>query len=53
MAKVGQRGVMHCVGTGGPSRFDAVGPMRETGVDMKTKYKQTARGGLAVNIIGC
>jgi L-serine dehydratase len=25
--------------------------MRETGADMKTKYKETARGGLAVNII--
>jgi L-serine dehydratase len=27
--------------------------MRETGVDMKTKYKETARGGLAVNVIEC
>jgi len=27
--------------------------MRETGADMKTKYKETARGGLAVNIIEC
>jgi len=27
--------------------------MRETGRDMKTKYKETARGGLAVNIIEC
>ena len=27
--------------------------MRETGLDMKTKYKETARGGLAVNIIEC
>ncbi|NMH58459.1 L-serine ammonia-lyase [Alteromonas ponticola] len=27
--------------------------MRETGNDMKTKYKETARGGLAVNIIEC
>ncbi|HIQ42098.1 MULTISPECIES: L-serine ammonia-lyase [Pseudomonas] len=27
--------------------------MRETGADMLTKYKETARGGLAVNIIEC
>ncbi|HJV50163.1 MAG TPA: L-serine ammonia-lyase [Noviherbaspirillum sp.] len=27
--------------------------MRETGADMKTKYKETARGGLAVNVIEC
>jgi len=27
--------------------------MRQTGADMKTKYKETARGGLAVNIIEC
>ena len=27
--------------------------MRDTGADMMTKYKETARGGLAVNIIEC
>ena len=27
--------------------------MRDTGRDMKTKYKETARGGLAVNVIEC
>ncbi len=27
--------------------------MRETGADMKSKYKETARGGLAVNVIEC
>jgi L-serine dehydratase len=27
--------------------------MRETGADMKTKYKETSRGGLAVNIVEC
>jgi len=27
--------------------------MRETGADMKTKYKETSRGGLAVNLIEC
>jgi L-serine deaminase len=27
--------------------------MRETGADMKTTYKETARGGLAVNVVAC
>lgn len=27
--------------------------MRETGADMSTKYKETSRGGLAVNVIEC
>jgi len=27
--------------------------MRETGADMKTKYKETARGGLALNVVAC
>ena len=27
--------------------------MRETGADMKTQYKETARGGLALNIVEC
>ncbi len=27
--------------------------MKETGADMKIKYKETARGGLAVNVIEC
>ncbi len=27
--------------------------MRETGRDMKTKYKETSRGGLALNVIEC
>jgi L-serine dehydratase len=27
--------------------------MRETGADMQTKYKETARGGLALNVIEC
>jgi len=30
-----------------------ISTMRETGHDMKTKYKETARGGLAVNIVDC
>ncbi|MEU7839022.1 MULTISPECIES: L-serine ammonia-lyase [unclassified Nonomuraea] len=31
----------------------AIKTMRQTGADMKTKYKETARGGLAVNVIEC
>lgn len=27
--------------------------MRETGADMKVRYKETSRGGLAVNVIEC
>ena len=27
--------------------------MRETGADMKTKYKETARGGLALHVVEC
>ena len=27
--------------------------MRDTGADMKAKYKETSRGGLAVNLIEC
>lgn len=30
-----------------------IATMRQTGRDMKTKYKETARGGLAVNVIEC
>ena len=27
--------------------------MRQTGADMRTKYKETSRGGLAINVIEC
>jgi L-serine dehydratase len=27
--------------------------MRQTGIDMMTKYKETSEGGLAVNVIEC
>jgi L-serine dehydratase len=27
--------------------------MQETGADMQTKYKETSRGGLAVNLVEC
>lgn len=38
----------HCV-----SLDKVIKTMRDTGADMKTKYKETARGGLAVNVIEC
>lgn len=31
----------------------AITTMRQTGLDMKTKYKETSRGGLAVNVTEC
>jgi len=31
----------------------AIETMRMTGLDMKTKYKETSRGGLAVNVVEC
>ena len=31
----------------------AIKTMRETGEDMKVKYKETARGGLALNVVEC
>jgi L-serine dehydratase len=38
----------HCV-----SLDAAIKTMRETGADMKSKYKETSRGGLAVNVVAC
>ena len=32
---------------------DVVETMREVGREMKTKYRETARGGLAVNVVEC
>lgn len=32
---------------------NAIKTMRETGEDMKIKYKETARGGLALNVVEC
>ena len=31
----------------------AIKTMRETGADKKDKYKETARGGLALNVVEC
>ncbi|WP_017555996.1 L-serine ammonia-lyase [Nocardiopsis baichengensis] len=32
---------------------NAITTMRQTGADMKDKYKETARGGLALNVVEC
>jgi L-serine dehydratase len=31
----------------------AIRTMRNTGADMSTKYKETARGGLALTVVAC
>ncbi|GAA1634771.1 L-serine ammonia-lyase [Georgenia ruanii] len=40
-------------GTHKVSLDQAIKTMRQTGADMKIKYKETSRGGLAVNVIEC
>ncbi len=40
-------------GTHHVSLDKAIKTLRETGADMKDKYKETGRGGLAVNVIEC
>jgi L-serine dehydratase len=47
------RMALHGDGTHYVSLDKVIKTMRETGADMMTKYKETARGGLAVNIIEC
>ncbi|MCU1560938.1 MAG: L-serine ammonia-lyase, partial [Mycetocola sp.] len=34
-------------------RCHASETMRQSGVDMSTKYKETSEGGLAVNVVEC
>ncbi len=47
------RMALHGDGTHHVSLDKVIKTMRETGADMLTKYKETARGGLAVNIVEC
>ena len=47
------RMALHGDGTHHVSLDKVIKTMRETGADMMTKYKETARGGLAVNIVEC
>ncbi|MHA6799653.1 L-serine ammonia-lyase [Bounagaea algeriensis] len=47
------RMAVHGDGSHHVSLDKAIKTMRETGADMKDKYKETARGGLALNIVEC
>jgi L-serine dehydratase len=47
------RMALHGDGTHFVSLDQVIKTMRETGADMMSKYKETARGGLAVNIVEC
>jgi L-serine dehydratase len=47
------RMAMHGDGSHYVSLDSVIKTMWETGADMKTKYKETSRGGLAVNIVEC
>lgn len=40
-------------GTHRVSLDKVIATMRQTGADMSTKYKETSRGGLAVNVVEC
>jgi L-serine dehydratase len=44
---------LHGDGTHRVSLDKVIRTMRDTGADMSTKYKETARGGLAVNVVEC
>lgn len=47
------RMAMHGDGAHHVSLDKVIKTMRETGTDMLTRYKETSRGGLAVNIVEC
>ncbi len=47
------RMALHGDGTHMVSLDQVIKTMRETGADMMSKYKETSRGGLAVNIVEC
>ena len=44
---------MHGTGDHFVSLDKVIATMRDTGRDMQTKYKETSRGGLAVNVVEC
>lgn len=44
---------MHGTGHGKVSLDQVIETMRQTGLDMSSKYKETSQGGLAVNVIEC
>ena len=44
---------LHSSGIGKVSLDQVIETMRQTGLDMSTKYKETSQGGLAVNVVEC
>ena len=44
---------LHGHGVGKVSLDQVIETMRQTGLDMSTKYKETSQGGLAVNVVEC
>ena len=44
---------LHGTGLGKVSLDQVIETMRQTGLDMSSKYKETSQGGLAVNVIEC
>ena len=44
---------LHGTGVGKVSLDQVIETMRQTGLDMSSKYKETSQGGLAVNVIEC
>jgi len=44
---------LHGCGVGKVSLDQVIETMRQTGLDMSSKYKETSQGGLAVNVIEC
>jgi len=44
---------LHGCGIGKVSLDQVIETMRQTGLDMSSKYKETSQGGLAVNVIEC
>ena len=44
---------LHGAGIGKVSLDQVIETMRQTGLDMSSKYKETSQGGLAVNVIEC
>ena len=45
--------VLHGDGTHRVPLDRVIEAMRQTGLDMQDKYKETSRGGLAVNVVDC
>jgi len=44
---------LHQEGAGRVSLDQVIETMRQTGLDMSSKYKETSQGGLAVNVVAC